>query len=265
MNLDNVYWGWDALHDSDVFPSILAIGDSWFWYPLPGGSLINQLGKLVARREHVVLAIGNNGAEAVDYVSGKYAKAVRNALKLHGDSLSAVFISGGGNDFAGFNDLRPLLNADCSAARGPQDCFKAGDEFGTLAWLMDKIAASHRSLIGQALASVPEQASILLHNYDYAYPTGKGVFGGSAWLKPALDDARVPPGLQHDCMRYLTDAMTVRLDTLANINPARIAIVHSAGTLQLGDWANELHPKASGFRKIAVHAWLPELERLGLA
>jgi hypothetical protein len=66
-------------------------------------------------------------------------------------------------------------------------------------------------------------------------------------------------------MRYLTDAMTIRLDTLATINPARIFIVHSAGTLQLGDWANELHPKASGFRKIAQHAWLPLLQQLGLA
>jgi hypothetical protein len=236
MNLDNVYWGWDALHDSDVFPSILAIGDSWFWYPLPGGSLINQVGKLVAAREHTVLVIGNNGAEAVDFVSGKYAKAVRNALQLHGDTLSAVLISGGGN------------------------------EFGTLTWLMDKTAASHRALIGQLMAYLPSAARIVLHNYDYAYPTGKGIFSGDgAWLKPALDDAHVPAAMQHGCMRYLIDAMTLRLSALEAIAPERIVLVRSAGTLQADDWANEMHPKASGFAKIAVRAWLPALRELGLA
>ena len=98
-------------------PSIIAIGDSWFWYPFPGGSLLNQLGLLVAGKQHTVLAFGNNEAEAYDYVYGKYAKSVREALRLFNDgSLSAVFISGGGNDFAGFNDLRPLLNGNCSAA-----------------------------------------------------------------------------------------------------------------------------------------------------
>ena len=59
-------------------PSILAIGDSWFWYPFPGGSLVNRLGKLVQSREHSILAVGHNGAEAYDYVFGKHEKNVRD-------------------------------------------------------------------------------------------------------------------------------------------------------------------------------------------
>ena len=103
MTVGNVFWDMRNMQPEDGMPSILAIGDSWFWYPFPGGSLLNQLGPLVAPKQHNILAAGYNGAEAYDSVYGKYEKAVRTALKLYGDGLSAVFISGGGNDFAGFS------------------------------------------------------------------------------------------------------------------------------------------------------------------
>ncbi|HNV59210.1 MAG TPA: SGNH/GDSL hydrolase family protein, partial [Rhodoferax sp.] len=104
----NYYWDENLMKNDGKLPSILAIGDSWFWYPLPGGSLINYIGPVVEKKSHVILAKGMNGAEAFDYVDGKYARSVREALRLYGAGLSAAFISGGGNDFAGFNDLRPL-------------------------------------------------------------------------------------------------------------------------------------------------------------
>ena len=111
------YWDEAAMQRVLVMPSILAIGDSWFWYPFPGGSLIRYLGPIVERKEHTILAYGMNGAEAFDYIDGKYKDRVTGALRRYGSSLSAVFISGGGNDFAGFNDMRPLLRLDCSAAQ----------------------------------------------------------------------------------------------------------------------------------------------------
>ena len=77
MNDGNVYWDATSMQIDQVYPSILAIGDSWFWYPLPGGSLINQLGPLVASKGHFIFALGNNGAEAFDYVYGKYGRPIR--------------------------------------------------------------------------------------------------------------------------------------------------------------------------------------------
>ncbi|MFV0663905.1 SGNH/GDSL hydrolase family protein [Denitromonas sp.] len=266
MNDENVYWDWRAMQRDGLYPSILAIGDSWFWYPFPGGSLITRLGRLVARKQHTVLVLGNNGAEAFDYVEGKYRKAVREALRLHGSALSAVFISGGGNDFAGFNDLRPLLNDDCAQATTAAACFRTGASSGTLDWLMDKMMASYRTLIGQIMASTPPGTHILLHNYDYARPSGRGVFGKkSAWLKPALDNARVPAALQQACINYLIDRFSAELQAMVAIDPARIWRVDSVGTLADKHWANELHPKSSGFRKIATTCWRPVLRRLGLA
>ena len=74
------------------------------------------------------------------------------AASINGDPLTlpvpvngtqvrqAVFISGGGNDFAGYNDLRPLLKDDCSKFKTAAACYRPGDDERTLGWLMKKIA-----------------------------------------------------------------------------------------------------------------------------
>jgi hypothetical protein len=266
MHFQNVYWDWDLMQQDGHYPSILAIGDSWFWYPFPGGSLLNHLGPMVATKEHYILAFGNNGAEAYDCVYGKYSKSIRTALTLHGSALSAVWISGGGNDFAGFNDLRPLLKADCSSAKKARGCFRPGDSERTLNWLMRKTGENYTALIGQIFASCRAETMIFLHNYDYAVPSGKGVFGkNSAWLKPALDDAKVPENLQHECMKYLIDRFTSTLEALSAWRTGRLVLVNSRGVLAETDWANELHPKPSGFKKIAKECWLPALRGKDLA
>jgi hypothetical protein len=261
MNFENVYWDWDSMDADHHSASILAIGDSWFWYPFPGGSLVNRLGPLVAPKEHYILAVGNNGAEANDYVHGKFKNAVTNALNFHGDGLSAVFVSGGGNDFAGLNDLLPLLNPDCSSAHTAADCFKNGGAEGTLGALMKRVAECYTLLIGQIMMKCPPAATIFLHNYDYPIPSGKGVFGGdSGWLKPALDDALVPDGLQRDCTKFLIDSFSKVLTSLRDQGNGQIVFVDSRSTLADDDWANELHPKPEGFEKIADGKWGPALK-----
>ena len=266
MSQGNVYWDWNAMQRDGVMPSILAIGDSWFWYLFPGGSLINRLGPLVAPKSHTILALGNNGAKAQDYVIGKFRDAVHTALRLHGTSLSGVFISGGGNDFAGFNDLRPMLNRDCSKASDVPSCFAAGKGPGSLDELMQEMARNYRFLVDQIIAVSPADCRIVLHNYDAAIPTGKGIFGNQhSWLKPALDDARVPQNLQRGCVRQVLLRFTEMLEGVVQHAPGRVVLVNSMGILADTDWANELHPTPDGFQKIAVQGWLPVLQGIGLA
>ncbi|NNG23186.1 SGNH/GDSL hydrolase family protein [Telluria aromaticivorans] len=266
MKFENVYWDEGSMKVDGVYPSILAVGDSWFWYPFPGGSLINHLGRLVATREHIILALGANGAEAFDYTHGKYNKMIRTALRMHGASLSAVFISGGGNDFAGVNDLRPMLRDDCSGAQDSSSCFRDGNGELTLEWLMGKISESYRSLIGQILVASRPGAKIVVHNYDYAIPNGKGIFGRKAtWLRQALEDAGVPATLQADCVKTVINRLSIELEEITKIDPSRIHFVDSRGSLDASHWANELHPKPSGFRLIAMEKWNPVLVRLGLS
>ncbi len=185
MAQTNIYWYEPSMVSDGVVPSILAIGDSWFWYPLPGGSLATSLARLVAPREHTILAFGNNGAEAFDYVNGVYADRIERALERYGDGCSAVFVSGGGNDFAGFNDLRPILGLDCSTCATADACFNHGTLAGDIEELFDRVQAYHIELIDRVAARVPAAARIFVHNYDYAIPTGKGVIG-KGWLRPAL-------------------------------------------------------------------------------
>src|SRR3954452_15598111 len=81
------------------FASILAIGDSWFWYPQN-----NLLEALVAhprlRDEYRnIQLLGFNGARLKEYVEGKYAAALKGQLKPDiSQYYRAVFVSGAGND-----------------------------------------------------------------------------------------------------------------------------------------------------------------------
>lgn len=281
MQYENVYWDATLMKMDGNYPSILAIGDSWFWYPFPGGSLLNYLGGMVATREHQILAFGNNGAEAYDYVNGTYTRQIRTALDLYGSRLSAVFISGGGNDFAGINDLRPVLGDNCAACTTAAACFRDGTEKGSLDWLLGKIKDSYIALIDQIIgatwlttttlangqpASATGPTRIIVHNYDYAPVTGQGVFGpgSSPWLRPAFEAAKVAGNLRDECIHILIDRFTAMLEDVVARYAGRVVLVDSRGALQRTDWANELHPTPMGFRKIAAR-WLPVLRDQGLA
>jgi len=261
---DNFFWDEAAMLASPTpNPTILAIGDSWFWYPFPGGSLINQLGPIVKSKSHVIFAKGMNGAEAFDYVDGKYAKVVRVALQRYGTGLEAVFLSGGGNDFAGFNDLRPLLRDNCSAQADAAGCFRPGSD--GLQGFLDNMDKYYRKLIGSIYTHTSPNCLIVMHSYDYAIPDGKGVFGGKNWLRSALDDAQVAPQLQPACVKYILDAFHDVLATICTLDPDHLILADSRGTLGPGEWANELHPSAAGFAKIASKCWRPVLRDLQLA
>lgn len=259
----NYFWDTRELDRSPYgSPGILAIGDSWFWYPMPGGSLVNHLGPMVAGKDLAILAKGMNGAEARDYVDGKYASQVRSALKLYGKALAGVFISGGGNDFAGFNDLRPLLKATCTAETTAPGCFKPGPD--GVDGFFDQVDDYYRRLVGMVYTHTEPGCSIVMHTYDYARPSGKGVFRDSSWLRPALVDAGVKEELREACMRHLIDCFAAVLEEIRKTDPAHLFVVKSHGTLAAGDWANELHPTREGFARIAAR-WKPVLVEAGLA
>lgn len=265
MKFENVYWDARTMNDDHVLsPSILAIGDSWFWYPFPGGSLLNRLGRATAPKGHVILAIGNNGAEAYDYVKGKYRRDVRTALRFYGDGLSAVFVSGGGNDFAGLSDLRPMLKDRCGGETAAAGCFRTGDDEGTLQWLMGRVLENYGLLLWRIFERTPSLCKVFVHNYDFAVPDGRGVFGHAGWLAPALDAAGVPETLRQDVIRHIVAEFTKAMQQLRTGAPDRIVLVESAGTLDASGWANELHPTPAGFDRIAA-AWKPRLAAAGLA
>lgn len=252
---DRPYWDAELMRQDSCTPAVLAIGDSWFWYPI-GQSLLDPINKAWNRR-YCIYVIGENGAEARDYVDGKFRNVVRDALKGYGAGLSAVFISGGGNDFAGWTDLRRLLKADCAGAADVPGCFRPAriDE------LFSSLKRYYVSLIMQIQEKCPPGVRIVLHNYDYPSPDARGVIGDQRWLKTPMLERRVPDALMRPCVCHLIDRLTGMLESLAAADPD-VLLVKSAGCLAESDWANELHPTPGGFARLAEQRWAPILRQV---
>ena len=66
------------------------------------------------------------------------------------------------------------------------------------------------------------------------------------------------------CVRYIIDQFSLRLAELQTSYAGRVVLVDSRGTLHPTDWANELHPTAGGFGKIARQQWKPALASAGV-
>ena len=265
--LSGPFWDERLMIDQHFAPDILAIGDSWFWYPV--NNLLNPLFN-VLQRDYCILAYGDNGAESVDYV-GYYRNQVTEALDAWKGSIKAVFISGGGNDFAGLDDMFKIVRPDCAGVTDVDGCFNAGQPQA----IFREVTRAYTRLIGIVRNVLPD-CPIILHNYDRAIPTGKGFLGWGNWLRAPLDQAHVARRLQQQIVNRLIFELTGQLKTHAAADPA-IWIADSArmvditdpadiqgpGTLSAEQWANELHPTPGGFQKIA-RTWKKTLKEAEL-
>jgi hypothetical protein len=257
------------------FAGILAIGDSWFWYPK------NNI--LEAVIEHPALKddyrnfqmLGYNGAPINQYVgAGKYAAAFQNELKPSSSQFySAVLISGGGNDAI---DYKLALKVDCSGLSAANDCLDPDGRDGLLRDISGSLGLMIHD-IAWAFGKQNRMADVFIHGYDYPVPDGRGfaLLGLNAagpWLKPALDGAGVAadnPQLRIAICRLLIDqlnTMFARFDS-----PSQgIHYIDSRGVLRQDanyrqDWDNEMHPTFSGFEQIVDQRWIPILRREGYA
>jgi hypothetical protein len=270
-----IYQVWDNWEPGE-YAGVLAIGDSWFWYPE-----FNLLQSLCSNRQlrdeyKIIQVLGFNGARIEEYVApGRYTKDMAYHLSFANRHFFKVFlISGAGNDAVAY---RLALKPDCSGIERPEDCF----DFAGLDRLLGNTSRAMRSLIQQIRSTYPDEAPterpIFINGYDRPVPDGRGfaphahITVTGPWLRPALDAARVKPLLPFriEVMAFLMG----RLDSTFRQfhNPANgVTFIDSMGTLSAGDdykrdWANEIHPTASGFDRIVQAHWMPELRRAGMA
>lgn len=254
-------WNEQELSQEVVFPTVLAVGDSWFWY-LKSNLLVGLHKLLNQGRDHIILVRGANGAEATEYPTGAIRHLLErdlDAVKGYGKSLQAVLISGGGNDLAGPEDFVPLLQPDCSTATSAAACFKPGEPDA----LFNTVTAAHASTIDLVQQHLPGKP-VFLHGYDYANPNGLGFLGFGQWLRVPMDMCRVPRPLQQSVVNHCIDTYWAWLLKLQAAYPDGVVrLVDQRGTLAPADWANELHPTPAGFRQLAKR-WKPELKAAGL-
>lgn len=260
--MSNVYWGVHSALSASANASILAIGDSWFWYPMD--NLAVEIG--AALPQQTLLVVGYNGAEAAQW-SEKYRKQIDVGFKLFGGGAQALVLSGGGNDIAGMSDFLRLLQDDCSGAQTVADCFREGQPDAIIA----RIIGAYKEVVLRFRAH-NATAPVLMHNYDYAWPTGQGLFGPADWLKAPMDRAQVPPALRRPLFRALLDRLRKgQLALKKDKALGALVAVKTTGTLPDGDaavqqwWANELHPTPAGFKLLAKKAFVPALKKIPLA
>jgi hypothetical protein len=235
-----VYWDDSLLEQDHRSPDVLAEGDSWFSYWIPGnGNLIDRINRDIWKDRYTILCLASPGDEATRMVDGNSRWVLQETLKAYA-TIKVLLFSGGGNDIAAQNLLK-LLRPDCGGAKSRRACFRDGQPGKRLA----EIGRAYRELVTIRNACRPE-AVIVTHNYDYAV-LGKKLLW-MAWLDPYMELAKVPGKFRAGIVAEFIDGFA---DILAGLRGPGFEFVKTSGTLKKADWANELHPNRNGFRKIA--------------
>lgn len=266
-----VYYDPDRI-ESGAFPAMLAIGDSWFWYPFVS-NLLAEISAVVRPAYSNILTLGKVGATLKSYAVGVHAPALArqfspNFVRYY----SAFLISGGGNDAV---DWGLCLESDCTGKDTAAECVdaqKLDDRMTELSgWLLALINEAHAA---RDAVDMPH-LDVFVHCYDYAPPNGEparvpllGVKLLGPWLKPALDKAKVDPNdfaLRQDIVKLLINRLR---DTMLQFDSPQnnVHVINSPGTLDPDtDWANELHPNGHGFQKLVHGPWTSVFRQFGYA
>jgi hypothetical protein len=249
-----------------AWPRALCFGDSWFNYPPHPVDLDKQLRRLFKRT--AFLNESKAGRESAD---------VKTLMpRLHGllsdYPFDALLVSMGGNDVVGKELAEYVKPVDEPQSPGNiqwglvpapvrdhirLSAFNEGLRF---------VIEDFRRVIAARDARAP-QCEIVVHNYDHVFPDGTAfkLLGRKAgpWIKPYLAGVGLTdPTRQRVLTSWLIDQFTRVLNDLVSQTP-RMRLVDSRGTLaQARDWANEIHPRSGGFRKLAESRWRPALAGL---
>ena len=223
---------------------ILAEGDSWFEYPVPGGGggVIVQLKDLIHLK---ILNMAHHGDEVRQMLALSQREEILKRLTDSEITFDALLFSGGGNDLVG--DQFVLWLRDSQPGVPPEDLLDGPRVEAALG----VVEAGYRDLITMRDQHSPN-TRIFFHGYDFPRVTGKGVCGVGPWLKPSLDFRGIhDPEAQFRVVRALLLRFASMLQSLA-APPKNVFYVQTQGTLNPdADWANEIHPTAGGFKKIA--------------
>lgn len=235
----------------------VAVGDSWFDYPLfndiAGGNM-----DVIAQLEHLhghekfILRLAHHGDATTDMMSAP--KQQRLIKALSDKSLwikgrpNAIFCSAGGNDVAG-NQFANFLNFN--EGQPPSQ----GLNLPKFRKILGTVEANYLTLLELRDRYAPG-VRVYAHTYDFPTPDGKHPLCAGPWLKPSLDSRRwsVPEGKV-----IITDALKrfrTMLKRLANDSANKFSVIDTQGMFTdpnyRNDWVNELHPRDTGFKRIAA-------------
>ena len=231
---------------------VIGLGDSWFHY-----FAFDMFDVFGDSGDFEALSLAEEGVGLLNHTAFE-AQLQRLALALvnkkrEGKEPAAIMLSAGGNDV-----VTPTLAELLRPYQPDQDpLIEPHVEMlidMVMRWAVEDIITAVIALCRKHLGhTVP----VLLHGYDFPYPTGLGPFESpfSAWLKPDFD-ARgyTDPAQCADTMRRLIQRLNDMLLDVS-LDPAFQGIVTAVDlteTLCEKDWSNELHPTREGFVVLAA-------------
>lgn len=228
---------------------MVADGDSWFDYPLPlvGHTDVADSVKSQATLMPGMMKLAHYGDATTTLMGVTKRQRLVDYLddQSHGP-IDVIMFSGGGNDLVG-DQFRFWLENAADVGNDPAK----GVNGDLLNDILGVVNSAYRELI-RIRNDHAEDATILVHAYDFAIPTNVGAcpFAGP-WLHPSLAEQGWPDVVQgQEIVKAILIAFREMLNDLSSKNKD-VVLVNTQGTLSAGDWANELHPKPEGFRKIA--------------
>lgn len=223
--------------------TVIAEGDSWFLYIVGKGVVYH----LERELKTDILNLAFPGDEVREMLSPKQKKRLIRELKKgpgHRRKFDYLLFSGGGNDLVGVDRFYKWLHP-YEKGMEPKDILNKK----TLKAALDLVENGYDELI-DIRDNYSPKTNILLHSYDYAIPDGRGVCGRGPWLKPGLEQRKVPVKYRREVVKLFLKKFDWLLRRVAKKNQL-ITVVQTQGTLEDNEWANELHPKSLGFKKIA--------------
>jgi hypothetical protein len=233
--------------------ALLAVGDSWFDYPLDGNDISFENTDIIAQLQAMgtinpaILNLSHHGDATTDEMSLPKQQRMIDALQdpanwLDAGKPDAILFSGGGNDVAG-DQFCIFLDFAAPGANG-LDAARFNKAIGMVeASYLDLFLFRDRYAPG-----VP----IFAHTYDFPIPNGVHPICAGPWLKPSLDYTGWTDLTQGASIvrQALLDFKALLLRLTAN--PANnFILIDTQGSLAAADWANELHPFPGGFKKLA--------------
>jgi hypothetical protein len=240
----------------------LAIGDSWFDYPLNGNDISLTNTAIAAQ----LAQIGNPPPLVLNYAL--YGQATTAVLTYENqqriiDAASdptqwlngapdAILVSMGGDDLVGdqFAIYLDYQGSGLDAAR-----FQGA---------LDSVTASYMDLFALRDAIAPGKP-VIGHCYDYAIPNGWAPICAGPWLQPSLDFSGYDLAEGLAIVSSMIDRFTTTLHGLAAVPNNNFVLIDTRKTLARvagvqNGWANELHPYPAGFALLA-QKWLTALQK----
>jgi hypothetical protein len=243
----------------------LVEGDSWMdRSSIPQLSLAYYLAQELTARgvSALLINISKAGDELADITNVMGGELM---YWLQQDTYDGILLSAGGNDFidaardpaAGKGLLRNMAGQPL-----PADGYDCVDQ-GALTILVDNFLVPNFDKLAKAIRANPASANTPIYLNCYDTPTARNApagFGFGPWLYTAYQKNSIDPtlwprltaGIFGDVKKAISDWTAPNYAGVTAVPTTGVLTPAAAGTTgSSGDWANEIHPNASGWRKLA--------------